>query len=137
MRFCRTKKSIIIILLIALYVQDVYCGCIKIHKAGKKNAKEKQTTKDNDSKTCHNPDNWPNSAAAESFPALIKTKRLKKGWEPIKFKKVQRALLTHREEMHAYHITNGNYAATHAINSAWSQSQIARDAEQMKDKSNS
>jgi len=47
----------------------------------------------------------------------------------IKFKKVQGALLTHREELHAYHLTHQNYAATHATGSQWSQSQIAKDAE--------
>ena len=71
MRICKTEKYIVTILLIVLYVQDVYSGCIKIRKSGKNKAKEKQIPKNDDSKTCHKPDNWPNTAAAESFPEDI------------------------------------------------------------------
>lgn len=122
------------ILLILLCTQNVNAGCIKrikTRKGGKASEKENLASKKNNPIAGHKSDSWPNNAAAEDFPTPIKAKRLRKGGKAIKFEKIQHALRSHREELHAYHLTNGNLAATHAIGSKWSNAQIAKDAEQM------
>lgn len=75
---------------------------------------------------------WPDTTPAVNFPSPIKTPgtgvSLSKERIPIDRKHVHHTIRMHREELKAYHLLHRNYAATHGIGTAWSQSQIIKDA---------